>query len=49
MDRRGETMTPRDNWLRRGAPKLPAAVQVEMEVRGRVLSWRLPVACDSAK
>lgn len=48
-DRQGDVLTPKDTWMLRGAPKLPAAIQVEMEVRGRILSWRLPVACETAK
>jgi len=48
-DRNDETLVPKETWLRSGALKLPAAIQIEMEVRGRKLSWRLPVACGAAK
>jgi prepilin-type N-terminal cleavage/methylation domain-containing protein len=48
-DRRGEVLTPRETWLLRGTPRLPAAIQVEMEVRGRTLSWRLPVSCETPR
>ena len=48
-NRQGDQLTAKDNWIFNAAAKLPAAVQVEMEVRGRRLSWRLPVPCEAAK
>jgi hypothetical protein len=48
-DRHDETLIPKEAWVRSGAPKLPAAIQVEMVVRGRKLSWRLPVACEASR
>jgi type II secretory pathway component PulJ len=48
-NRQGDALEAKDNWIFNAATKLPAAVQVEMEVRGRQLSWLLPVACEAAK
>jgi type II secretory pathway component PulJ len=48
-NRRGDKLQAKDNWVFNAATKLPAVVQVEMEVRGRQLSWLLPVACEAAK
>jgi hypothetical protein len=48
-NRQGDQLEAKDNWVFNAAAKLPAAVQVEMEVRGRTISWRLPVPCEAAK
>lgn len=48
-NRHGDELEAKDNWVFNAATKLPAAVQVLMDVRGQQLSWLLPIACEGAK
>lgn len=47
--RQDDQLAAKETWLSGGAPKLPAAVQVDIVADGRQHSWLLPVACGAPR